>query len=151
MKAFHYSDVLRVTTGRLVSTRHMDGVYDILNYLCSDSLFTHQLPRAEKESEPWLREQLAPKLFKGHHEMDMLLTDLDGEMAKDEGTREARKVTIDNWILKVKATLDLPEFIEIKSMEEGKESHRHTYIDPIAEAQAMFGDDKVIAVSTESE
>jgi hypothetical protein len=29
-KQFHISDVLSITTGRLVSTRHMTGVYDLL-------------------------------------------------------------------------------------------------------------------------
>lgn len=45
-RSFDLGDVLSITTGRLVSTRHMDGIYDILNYLTGDSLFTHQLPRA---------------------------------------------------------------------------------------------------------
>ena len=55
MKLFHISDILSVTTGYLVSNRHMDGVYDILNFLTKDELFTHQLPRASDECQPWLR------------------------------------------------------------------------------------------------
>jgi hypothetical protein len=47
-KLFHISDILTVTTGRLVSTRHMDGVYEILNYMTGDDLFTHQLPGATR-------------------------------------------------------------------------------------------------------
>jgi len=39
-KDFHISDVLSVTTGHLVSTRHMDGVYDIMNFLFDDNLTT---------------------------------------------------------------------------------------------------------------
>lgn len=38
MKAFHIGDVLTVTTGRLVSPRHMYGVYEILNFLTGDRL-----------------------------------------------------------------------------------------------------------------
>lgn len=64
MKLFHISDVLTVTTGRLVSARHMDGVYDILNFLTGDELYTHQLPRAMRECEAFLRIQF-PDLWNG--------------------------------------------------------------------------------------
>lgn len=33
MRQFHISDILTITSGRLVSSRHMDGIYDILNYM----------------------------------------------------------------------------------------------------------------------
>jgi hypothetical protein len=56
-KQFHISDVLTITTGRLVSTRHMDGVYDILNWMTGESLYTHQLPRASRECAPALLAQ----------------------------------------------------------------------------------------------
>jgi hypothetical protein len=46
MREFHLGDILSVTTGRLVSPRHIDGVYDILNYMTGENLYTHQLPRA---------------------------------------------------------------------------------------------------------
>jgi hypothetical protein len=45
-KTFHLGDILSITTGCLVSPRHMDGICDILNWMTGDSLFTHQLPRA---------------------------------------------------------------------------------------------------------
>jgi len=45
-KDFHISDILSITDGRLVSTRHMDGIYEILNFMTGDNLFTHQLPRS---------------------------------------------------------------------------------------------------------
>ena len=56
-KKFHLGDVLSITTGRLVSPRHMDGVYDILNFMTGDNLFTHQLPRASDECKPHLLAQ----------------------------------------------------------------------------------------------
>jgi hypothetical protein len=55
---FHIGDILSITTGRLVSPRHIDGVYDILNWMTGDNLFTHQLPRAMVECAPALRAQL---------------------------------------------------------------------------------------------
>jgi hypothetical protein len=65
VKLYHISDVLTVTTGRLVSNRHIDSVYDILNFLTGDELFTHQLPRASRECEPWLKAQY-PQLFESN-------------------------------------------------------------------------------------
>lgn len=48
-------DILTITTGRLVSRDHIDGVYRILNFMTGDSLYTHQLGRAMDEcSEPLL-------------------------------------------------------------------------------------------------
>ncbi len=54
---FHIGDILSITTGRLVSPSHIDGVYKILNYMTEDNLFTHQLPRASKECEPFLLDE----------------------------------------------------------------------------------------------
>lgn len=56
-KEFSLGDVLSITTGRLLSERRIDGVYDILNWMTGDDLFTHQLPRAGKACQPWLVEQ----------------------------------------------------------------------------------------------
>lgn len=56
-KQFHVGDVLSITTGRLVSPRHIDGVYDILGYMTGESLFTHQLPRASDVCKPELLKQ----------------------------------------------------------------------------------------------
>src|SRR5690606_33267410 len=50
-------DILTVTTGRLLSRRHMDGLYDILNHMTGDNLMTHQLPRAATVCGPALRDQ----------------------------------------------------------------------------------------------
>ena len=57
MRTFDLGDVLSITTGKLVSPRHIEGVYDILNYMTRDNLFTHQLPRARQECAPWLLRQ----------------------------------------------------------------------------------------------
>jgi hypothetical protein len=54
---FHIGDILSITTGQLVSPRQMDGIYDILNFMQDDKLFSHQLPRASKDCKPYLLEQ----------------------------------------------------------------------------------------------
>lgn len=56
-REFHIGDILSITTGHLVSPRHIDGIYDILNFMTGDNLFTHQLPRAVNECTPFLLQQ----------------------------------------------------------------------------------------------
>jgi len=54
---FHIGDILSITTGRLVSPRHIEGVYDILDFMTGDELSTIALPRAARECAPSLLEQ----------------------------------------------------------------------------------------------
>lgn len=56
-REFHIGDILSVTTGALVSPRHVGGVYDLLGFMTGEPLMTHQLPRASRECEPSLRAQ----------------------------------------------------------------------------------------------
>lgn len=56
-KKFHLGDVLSITTSRLVSPRHIDGVYDIFGFMTGELLFTHQLSRASDVCKPALLEQ----------------------------------------------------------------------------------------------
>ncbi|MGW6292450.1 DUF7736 domain-containing protein [Streptomyces sp. NPDC055058] len=56
-RLFPLADILTMTTGRLLSRRHMDGVYDIANHMTGDNLFTHQLPRAADACGPALLAQ----------------------------------------------------------------------------------------------
>jgi len=57
-RRFHIGDVLSITTGRLVSPRGIDGVYDILGYMTDDSPYTTQLGRFAEECLPYLEKQL---------------------------------------------------------------------------------------------
>lgn len=56
-RPFHLGDILSVTTGRLVSLRHLQGVYEITSYMVGRSVFTHELPSAAKECRPALLAQ----------------------------------------------------------------------------------------------
>ena len=59
-KAFTLRAVLTVTTGRLLTERKgpndngIGDLYDILNHMTRDNLFTHQLGRAAGECKLWL-------------------------------------------------------------------------------------------------
>lgn len=54
-KQFHIGDVLTITTDIMVSPEGIGGVYQILDWMTGDQLFTHQLPRARKLCEPILK------------------------------------------------------------------------------------------------
>jgi hypothetical protein len=49
-KTFPTFAVLSVVTGRLLGD--IGGVYEVLNFMTGESLFTHQLPRVSREAEP---------------------------------------------------------------------------------------------------
>lgn len=85
---FHIGDVLSITTGRLLSHDHIRGVYNILDWMTGESLFTHQLGRASDTAKPVLLEafpQLAaiefPKyLEKGDPDAIFVWVDTQGEL-----------------------------------------------------------------------
>lgn len=56
-KKFHIGDVLTITSGRLVSPRHVEGIYDICGWMTGSQPMTHQLPRVSREIEGDLRRQ----------------------------------------------------------------------------------------------
>lgn len=47
---FDLGDILTVITEYLVSPRHMAGVYDILNFMAGEPVYTHQLRRVMLEA-----------------------------------------------------------------------------------------------------
>ena len=51
-RTFDLGSVLTVTTRRLFTD--MDSLYDILNYLSNDIIFTHQIPRVLKAAQPYV-------------------------------------------------------------------------------------------------
>ncbi len=119
-RKFHLGDVLTVSTGALVSPRHMEGVYDILNYMTGDNLFTRQLPRALGECRPWILRQ-HPQLA----ECDA--SDVD-------------KLNWEDWLSR---QVDL--FGEELTVEPIPQDD-HERIDPITEAESMVNKDKIIVV-----
>lgn len=121
-KTFHIGDILSITTGKLVSPRHIDGVYDILNWLTDDNLMTHQLPRASRECEGFLRAQFP---------------DLPTEVNVDGLT----EVHASAWFVAMEATYGATR--EVPRMPRVD----HTRIDPITELWMMRPDAEVIVVN----
>jgi hypothetical protein len=56
-RSFHIGDILSITSGKLVSPRHVEGIYDLLGWMTDEKPMTHQLPRLSEECAPALREQ----------------------------------------------------------------------------------------------
>lgn len=116
MKKFPLNQVLTIATGRLLCD--IGSVYEILNYLTGDQLFTHQLPRAMQFCQPLLWAQY-PEL-KG----------IDVSSVTTENWRE--------WLQEISGKLPAEYGL---SPFDGWQSRN-----PIQEAQEMIGVDDVIVV-----
>lgn len=119
-KLFHLGDILSITTGALVSKRHMEGVYDILNFMTRDNLFTHQLGRAANECKPALLAQ--------HPQ----LAAITGDGITPENFKE--------WI-----EAQCSEFGEELMVQQLPE-HAHEVIDPMSELAEKVHPDKIVTV-----
>lgn len=127
-KTFHLGDILSITTSRLVSPRHIDGVYDILNWMTGDNLFTHQLPRASEECE-------GPLLAQHPDLANVVVPDNFGE------TADEAKAAVDRWLAEQVAVYG--ETREVAPLA----ADDHTVIDPLTEMQSMIRPDaEIIAV-----
>lgn len=123
--SFHLGDVLTITTGALVSPRHVDGIYDILNFMTGDNLFTHQLPRAMDECQPHLLAQ-HPDLA------DVTIPDWSG--AADV------KEAVEAWL--AQQVQAFGEYRDVAPLAAGD----HTVINPFDELAMMRPDMKVVGV-----
>ncbi len=173
-KKFHLGDVLSITTGRLVSSRHIDGVYEILNFMTDDNLFTHQLPRAMGECRPHLLRQFSqlatPEMDFAVDELDKSIEELKTKKAKAERvvqdylakmpgltSEEVRKCaetdkTADAMDAAIKQAVS--DWLATQVAKYGEEFEvrpipkgAHQFKNPIAEAvEMMGGPEKVIVV-----
>lgn len=115
---FDLGDVLSITTSLLVSPRHIKGVYDILDFMSGENLFTHQLPR--------VAEEMRPVLFSQHPQLRAV--DTSGISGPE---------TVKPWLAEQKAiygdTLTVSAPLRLVKPYEG---------DPIGELVDMMGADK---------
>jgi hypothetical protein len=118
---FHLGDILSVTTGCLVSPDHVGGVYNLLNHMTGDNLFTHQLPRASDECRPALLAQHP---------------DLADVVAPDF----ADEAHVWRWLAEQVDLLG--ETREVEPLKPGD----HTVIDPIAELRMIRSDMPIVVV-----
>ncbi|MDP1689462.1 MAG: hypothetical protein Q8L47_05055, partial [bacterium] len=136
-KKFHLGDVLTITTGRLVSPRHIDGVYDILNFMTGDNLFTHQLPRAMDECKPYLFAQFPQFAMP---EIQDRITQLDKMLKTKDGKAEPKKLVAD-WL--AKQVEKYGKIFDVKPIPKGA----HQVKNPIKEAVEMTGGIRKVIVA----
>ena len=139
---FPLGTVLSVTDGRLLSPDGIGGIYAILNFLTGDDLFTHQPPRASDECRPWLLRQHSwldgPEIRSELAELGLLL-------AKDRaaGPSADPEAVVRGWLAKLEGRF--PANIPVEPIP----TDDHDVIDPIEEAERMFGKDRVRVVELE--
>lgn len=121
IKEFASRDVLSTVTGRLMGD--IGGVYEVLNWMAGESLFTHQLPRVADEARPVL---------------------LAAHPLLQQAVDEAEQVTTENyhqwrqtWEDRYGPTIAVPKF----------SADAHEQIDPMSELAEKIHPDKIITVS----
>jgi hypothetical protein len=120
---FELGAVLSVTTGKLLCD--IGRVYDILNHMTGDSLFTHQLPRACRIC--------GPHLLKQHPQLAGI---------------DASNVNTANWRKSLKAWVEqYGSSLPVEPLPIGDYVHRN----PIEEACDMVGVDRVVVVRDDNE
>ncbi|WP_166162975.1 hypothetical protein [Chelativorans oligotrophicus] len=125
LKDFPTGAVLSVVTGRLVSENHIEGVYEVLNWMTGESLFTHQLPRVGREAEP-------------------VILALHPELA--QAKEEAEQVNGDNWrdwLAKWKDRYG--DMISVPRMTIAE----HERTDPLSELSEKVHPDRIVALKME--
>lgn len=114
--------VLSISNGRLCCD--IGDVYEILNFITGDNLFTHVLPRADKFARPLILNAYPELCIANTKEANDKLSDLILNSTPAEGVEE--------WLVWCMETGLAAEY-EIESNADSWLS-----FDPVAEAQGMF-------------
>lgn len=115
-RRFHIGDIISAGKGVLVAPEGIGAVYQILNWMTDDNLFTHQLPRAGRECDPWLA-----RWFPWY------------------STVNSSVVTRDNWREWLAEQVAAHgEYHEVPRIPQDD----HAVRDPVSELQEMMGDDQ---------
>jgi hypothetical protein len=129
MRTFHISVVLSVLTGRLLCK--MDDIYDILDYMTNDELYTHQLPRVSQEIAPHIWEQTQlPK------EIEQQCAELLSKQSEEYYAQFINEMAT-----------QYGDYFELYPVH----SEDHEQIDPVDELLQMRPDAKIIAVNDQDE
>lgn len=119
-KEFPTCDVLSTVTGRLVGK--MGGIYEVLNWMTGESVFTHQLPRISKEARP--------VVVAAHPALQQAVDEAE------QVTQENWKEWLQTWEDRYGPTIAVPKF--------GADAHER--IDPMSELAEKVHPDKIIPV-----
>lgn len=122
-KPFHIGDVLSITTGCLLSPRHMEGVYDILHWMTGESIYTHQIPRCIREA--------APVLLAMHPQL--------GDIGEIEVAPDTFDAFLAVQVTRFGETLPVPKMTE----------DQHERIEPISELAEKIHPSRIVIISPE--
>lgn len=112
-------DVLSTITGRLIG--EIGGVYEVLNWMTGESVFTHQLPRMR---------EARPVMVAAHPSLQQAID--EAEQVNPGNWKEWR----DRWLDRYGPTISVPKM----------NHHQHERIDPISEAAQHFRPEQIITV-----
>jgi hypothetical protein len=117
-KRFPLGAVLSVTTEILLTP--ITGLFELLNFMTADNLFTHQRERVRLECRPFLLQQ-HPKL----------------------ATVDASGVTPDNWpAWLADQVAQFGAELEVETLPEGE----HYYIDPLSELAEKVHPSRILVI-----
>lgn len=119
-KEFATADVLSTITGRLMG--EIGGVYEVLNWMTGESVYTHQLPRIGREA--------MPVLVAMHPHLQQAVD--EAEQVNRENWREWRQTWEDRYGPKIA----VPKFT----------ADSHERIDPLSELAEKVHPDKIVVV-----
>jgi hypothetical protein len=120
-KEFATRDVLSTITGRLMGD--IGGVYEVLNWMTGESVFTHQLPRIGREA--------TPVLVAAHPTLQQAID--EAEQVNQQNYAEWRQT----WEDRYGPTIAVPKFT----------AATHESIDPMSELAEKVHPDKIITVT----
>jgi hypothetical protein len=120
-KEFATVDVLSTITGRLMGD--IRGVYEVLNWMTGESVFTHQLPRIGREATP---------VVVAAHPLLQQAVD-EAEQVNQENYKEWRQT----WEDRYGPTIAVPKF--------GADTHER--IDPMSELAEKVHPEKIIPIT----
>lgn len=121
-KDFPTDDVLSTVTGYFVSINGISGVYNVLNWMTGESIYTHQISRISKEAAPVIL-AAHPNLAAAYEE---------AKLVNQENWRVWRRT----WINRYGPTISVPKFT----------IDQHERIDPLSELVEKVHPDKIITL-----
>ena len=116
-KKFHIGEILTITTGVMVTPNGVGSIYEILDWMTDEQLFTHQLPWASKQCEPILKD-----LYPGLAEVKIP----DATNVPEGMQAEFWQKWLAEQVLQFGEQLPVPKLIN------------HTAVNPISELQEML-------------
>lgn len=119
-QSFPTRAVLSAITGRLVTD--IGEVYEVLNFMTGESLFTHQLPRVSREA--------GPAVLSLHPELSAAFDEAENEVNRDNW-REWRAT----WERRYGAEITVPKM----------DRNQHERIDPMSELAEKIHPSRIIA------